>query len=30
MTLIPPILSLPPEQSAAYFNTIAQTFYMDQ
>jgi len=29
MCLIPPLLSLPPEQTEAYFNTIAETFYQD-
>jgi probable F420-dependent oxidoreductase len=29
MTLLPPILSLLPEQMEAYFNTIAETFYQD-
>lgn len=29
MTLIPPMLSLAPEQSAAYEQTIAETFYSD-
>jgi len=29
MCLIPPVLSLPPEQTEAYFNTIAETFYQD-
>jgi hypothetical protein len=29
MTLIPPMLSLAPEQSAAYEQTLAETFYAD-
>jgi probable F420-dependent oxidoreductase len=29
MTLIPPVLSLSPEQTEAYFGTIAETFYQD-
>jgi hypothetical protein len=29
MTLIPPVLSLSPEQTEAYFATIAETFYQE-
>ena len=29
MCLLPPLLSLAPEQTQAYFNTIAETFYQD-